>query len=264
MTGSFVEAANLPPTNPDEAAAIGHAVGKAAVALLRQLGDADWVKPTDCTAWDVRALTSHLVAQSEDGLSLRTMLRREFVGRRRYPDKDGVDAHMAVQIDDHAADSGPALVDKFAVLWPQAVEARRKRPGILRRRTVKSGIPIMPRFTVGYLFDVIYNRDLWMHSLDLSRATGRPHTAADHDQPVVAQIVRDLARAWSAPPIALELTGPSGGSWQIGDGEPIAVVQTDTTVYMRTLGGRDPDPALKLVSGSEAALSLLRQARVAL
>jgi len=84
MIESFVSAANLPPVDPAEAAGVGHAEGRTALALLRQLGEKDWRRPTECTEWDVRALVSHLVGQCEDGIRLSTLLRREIQARRRH------------------------------------------------------------------------------------------------------------------------------------------------------------------------------------
>jgi len=262
MIGSFTVAAHLPQTDSDQAVLIGDAEGQAAVALMRRLGGADWQKPTDCPEWDVRALVSHLVGQSEDGLRLRTNLRRELAGRLRYRGKASVDAHMAVQIHDHRAESGPDLAVRFAQLWPRAVRARRRRPAAVRRIMVSSGLPAMPRFSVGYLLDVIYNRDLWMHRLDLARATGQPFQTGDHDRHIVAQVVRDLALAWPAAPVALELTGSAGGSWLVGWGEPAAVIQAEATAWMRALAGRDDNPALELLSGDQTALAPMRKARV--
>jgi hypothetical protein len=181
----------------------------------------------------------------EDSIHLGTLLRRELVGRRRYPTKTALDAHMAVAVDDHRAASGPELVDRFARLWPRAVRARRQRPGLLHRR-IDPGIPGQPRWPVAYLLDFIYNLDLWMHRIDLARATGRPFVLADHDQHIVAQVIRDLAQAWSAAPVALELTGSVGGCWLLGSGDPVAVVQADTVAFMRALSGRDDDVILDL------------------
>ena len=76
MIGSFTVAAHLPQTDSDQAVLIGDAEGQAAVALMRRLGGADWQKPTDCPEWDVRALVSHLVGQSEDGLRRRARTAR--------------------------------------------------------------------------------------------------------------------------------------------------------------------------------------------
>ena len=119
----------------------------------------------------------------------------------------------------------------------------------------------MPRFSFGYLVDVIYNRDLWMHRLDLARATGQPFTIGGHDRHIVEQVVRDLALGWSAPPIALELTGPAGGSWLLGSGEGTSV-RADAVACMRLLAGRDNDAAVELVDRDEIALAAIRRARV--
>jgi uncharacterized protein (TIGR03083 family) len=262
MTRTCTDAARLPQTDRDQAAQIGDAEGQAAIALLRQFTDTDWQKPTDCPEWDVRAMVSHLVAQCEDGLSMRTIVRRELAGRRRYPAKASADAHMAVQVDEHRAEPGPDLAERFARLWPRAVQARRRRPAAVRRITLSSGIPGMPRLSIGYALDIIYNRDLWMHRLDLARATGQPFAIGGHDRHIVEQVIRDLAQAWSAAPVRLELTGPAGGTWLIGPGEPAAVIRAEATAMMRALAGRDDNPALELQAGDAAALAPMRSARV--
>jgi uncharacterized protein (TIGR03083 family) len=260
-TGSFVAAARIPEVDRDRAAEVGLAEGAAALALLRRLGTADWARPTDCTEWDVRTLVSHLVAQCEDGISVVTLLRRELAGRRRFPGLSGVDAHMAVQVAEHRDEAGPDLVERFAAEWPRAVRARRRRPAVLRRLPIDLGIPGVPRAPLRYLLDVIYNRDLWMHRVDLARAAGHPFVVGEHDREIVAQVVRELAARWTGPPVALELTGPAGGSWTVGSGEPAAVVSADAVGYMRAVAGRDDGVALTLERGSEAVLPLIRAAR---
>ena len=80
-----------------------------------------------------------------------------------------------------------------------------------------------------------------MHRVDLARATGRPFVLGDHDRQIVAPVVGDLARGWSSVPVpvALELTGPAGGGWLLGSGDPVAVVRAEAVAYMRALAGRD-------------------------
>jgi hypothetical protein len=84
----------------------------------------------------------------------------------------------------------------------------------------------------------------------------------EHDHHVVAQAVRDLALGWQRPPLALELTGPAGGSWLVGDGEPAAAVRVDAVEYMRALAGRDTNVAVSFHSGDETVLASIRQARI--
>ena len=169
---------------------------------------------------------------------------------------------MAVQVDDHLTEPGPELAERFALLWPRAVQVRRHRPAAVRRITLSAGTPGMPRFSLGYLLDIIYSRDLWMHRLDLARATGQPFWTGDHDRHIVEQAVRDLALAWPAAPVALELTGPAGGSWLIGSGEPATVIRAEATAWMRALAGRGDNPTLELVAGNHAALTPMRKARI--
>jgi hypothetical protein len=78
MIEPLVAAAHLPRTDPDHAAAIGQAEGRATLALLRALGDGDWTRSTDCTEWDVRTLVAHLLAQCEDSIRLGALLRRSW------------------------------------------------------------------------------------------------------------------------------------------------------------------------------------------
>ena len=264
MTGteSYAAAARIPEMDRDRAAEIGTAEGAAALALLHRLEPDDWTRPTDCTAWDVRTLISHLVAQCEDSIRLATLLRRELAGRRRFPDLSGVDAHMAVQVAEHGDDAGPDLVRRFAVEWPRAVRARQRRPAVLRRLQIDLGIPGVPRAPLRYLLDVIYNRDLWMHRIDLARATGHPFVVGEHDREIVAQVIRELATQWTGPPVALELTGPAGGSWTLASGEPAAVIRANAVDYMRAVAGRNDSVALAIQRGSDELLPLVRAARI--
>ncbi|MFF4762025.1 maleylpyruvate isomerase family mycothiol-dependent enzyme [Streptomyces sp. NPDC001292] len=262
MTQTYGEAARLPQTSRDQSAVVAGAEGRAAMDVLEKLGDDDWHRPTDCVEWDVRTLVSHLVAQCEDNISLATMLRREITGRRRHPGMGPVDAHMAAQVADHVTAPGPELAERFAQLWPRAVRARLRRPGLMRRARIDSGMPGAPRMSVGHLLDTIYDRDLWMHRVDLARATGQSLVVGEHDRLIVEQVIRDLALTWSGAPIGLELTGPAGGTWLIGSGEPASVVRADAVAYLRALAGRDPDVPLELVSGADTALAAARRARV--
>ena len=74
------------------------------------------------------------------------------------------------------------------------------------------GSPSTPRSSrsgrLGYLIDLIYLRDAWMHRVDTARATGRDlELTADHDGRIVADVVAEWARRHGQP-FTLELTGP--------------------------------------------------------
>ena len=119
----------------------------------------------------------------------------------------------------------------------------------------------LPDAGLGYLLDVIMLRDAWMHRVDLARATGRPLVFGEHDREVVSQVVRDVGRCWNGPSVLLELNGPAGGRWRLGNDVPVATVRTDAVSYLRTVSGRDDHPALE-ADGGPAAVAATSAARV--
>ena len=91
-------------------------------------------------------------------------------------------------------------------------------------------------WSVGYLTDVIFTRDPWMHRLDLTRATAQaPVLTADHDGVIVADAVREWARRHGRP-YHLRLTGPAGGNWSSGAGGEEIVM--DAADFCRVISGR--------------------------
>jgi len=243
------------------AADVAAAEGLALAALLADLGDDDWERPTDCPEWTVRDMVAHLVGQAEGVRRPWVALRRMRAGKRRFPDRTGLDAYTAQQIAEHAGQAGPALAAGFADGWPHAVTAMRRTPGAMRAIRMDPGIPGAAKITVGYLHDSILPRDLWMHRVDLARATGRGLTHGDHDPAIVDDVLGDLARDWTGPPVRLELTGPAGGGWDLGAGAPVATVSVDAVDYLRTLAGRNPRPDLS-ADGDPAATAPVAAARV--
>lgn len=74
------------------------------------------------------------------------------------------------------------------------------------------------RWQYGYLVDVVFTRDTWVHRLDIARATGRAMLLTrEHDGRIVADGVADWARRHGRP-FDLTLTGPAGGHWGQGSG----------------------------------------------
>jgi len=60
---------------------------------------------------------------------------------------------------------------------------------------------------LGYLFDIGFTRDVWMHRVDIARATGRPlELTAGHDGRIVADILAEWASRHGEP-FSLRLTG---------------------------------------------------------
>lgn len=174
-----------------------------------------------------------------------------------------LDAHNRLQIDELGGRPGPVLVTMLANTGPKAIRARQRVPGLVRRQHIGRMYPEEPLADdrLGYMLDVLGLRDPWMHRIDLSRATGRPVQLGGHDREIVGQVVRDLGRAWEGPALHLELTGPAGGSWLMGDGAPAASIQVDTIDYLRSLSGRAEHPDLR-ANGDPAAIAAATAARV--
>jgi uncharacterized protein (TIGR03083 family) len=233
--------------------------------LLGTLDEQDWRRPTDCVGWDVHDLTAHLVGEYEEITRPWVLLRRLRKGHRRYPHLSRLDAHNQQQLDELGDQSGEELTTALARLAPEAIRARRRLPGPLRRLPVAKLFPEearrMPDAGLGYLLDVIMVRDVWMHRVDLARATGRPLALGEHDREVVAQVVRDVGRCWNGPSVLLELGGPAGRRWRLGKDVPAATVRTDAVGYLRAVSGRDAHPALE-VDGDPAAAAAAAAARV--
>jgi len=95
---------------------------------------------------------------------------------------------------------------------------------------------ISETWKLGFLTDLILTRDVWMHRVDISRATGHDlELSAGHDGRLVADIVAEWARRHGRP-FRLQLEGPAGGTFLQGsDGEEIAV---DAIEFCRIVSGR--------------------------
>jgi len=75
--------------------------------------------------------------------------------------------------------------------------------------------PVHEKWTFGYLIDLIYLRDLWIHRVDVAFAVNcPPEISADHDGRIVADVVAEWARRhWK--PFRLELTGAAGNLYKV-------------------------------------------------
>lgn len=204
--------------------------------LMRSLSPDEWKRPTECEPWDVRAMTTHVLGATESHSSVRETAHqmRAYRGAKYGP---MIDAMTALQIRDRTDLSPEEIVARFERAAPRSVRARRRMPGLLRRMRMKVDPPLdAERWRLGYLMDVIYTRDCWMHRVDISRATGRDMVLTpDHDGRLVADVVAEWARRHGQP-FALTLTGPAGGAYVAGDGGEH--IELDAVEFCRILSGR--------------------------
>ncbi len=215
--------------------------------LLRTLRPGDWSQPTECPGWDVRAMAGHMLGMLEMAASIRVSRRQMKAAARRGG--EFIDALTAVQIEENGSLSREQLIDRFSSKTDKAAKARRRTPGLIRRRTMPDVQPVgdgsKEPWTYGYLLDTILTRDPWMHRVDISRATGREmHLTADHDGVLVDDVVRDWASRHGQP-YRLQLSGPAGGRWSIGTGGP--ELDLDAVEFCRILSGRETGEGLLAV-----------------
>ena len=189
--------------------------------LFRTLSPADWKVQTDCPAWDVRQMACHMLGMAEMAASIRENIRQQLKAKRAGGDP--LDALTALQVAERESWTTQQVVDRFALRAPKATAGRRRALSFIRRRTMPdlqavNGAREAWRF--GYLTDVILTRDPWMHRIDISSATGKPmHLTADHDGVIVADVVAEWADRHGAD-FHLQLTGPAGGTWEVGTNGP--------------------------------------------
>jgi uncharacterized protein (TIGR03083 family) len=209
-------------------------------ALLAELPDEEWQRPTDCPEWTVQQMVAHLVGAAEAGASMRELIHQMRLGRRLRPGEPGVDGMNAVQVQERADVPPDRLRHDLAAAGARGVRRRSGLPAPLRALPIPFGPPLGTR-PLGYLMGCIYTRDAWMHRVDIARATGRPlELTAGHDGRIVADVVAEWARGHGQP-YRLTLTGPAGGSWADRDGAPLTL---DAIEFCRVVSGRAPGTGL--------------------
>ena len=215
--------------------------------ITADLSADDWVKPTDCPAWDVRQLASHVLGMAElaaDGT--------EGDRQRRLAFADGptdgwvfTDALSALQVREHENWLPAEIVAGLRAVGPRAALGRQLTPAEALPAPMPLPFEVNERpewWAVGYLLDTILTRDVWMHRVDLCHATGHPMTVtAAHDGVIVADVVAEWAGRHDEP-YRLTLTGPAGGNYWAGhDGQSH---ELDAVEFCRIVSGRGTAPGL--------------------
>ena len=238
------DVADIPALGHDEAQDLFAAEMDRTLDLLRALGEEDWAARTDCPAWDVREMYLHVLGACESGASMR-QLAHQMLGAKRHQRREGgpLEASLSwIQVEERRSLSPADLVERLAAVAPRAVKARRRMPKAVR--SIRMGVdgPVVEKWSLGYLNDTIYLRDLWMHRVDACRATDAPIVLdAGHDGRIVADVVAEWARRHGRP-FELTLTGPAGGRYRSGTGGE--VIEIDAVELCRTLAGRAPGEGL--------------------
>ena len=216
------EAARIPTVTRQEAYELACDEYERLLALVRSLSADDWQRPTGCTLWDVRSMVSH-IAGGLAGYTSWSQFKRQYSPWSHRPYKsrftEPVDLVNAVQVEDRKERSPEELISELREVGPKALRTRSRIPAPLRAMRVPAGA--FGWISVGYLLDTIYPRDLWMHRLDICRATGREMSLTpEHDGRIVALVVRDLAYSLTSrlggDSVLYDLPGAAGGTYKVG------------------------------------------------
>jgi len=108
-----------------------------------------------------------------------------------------------------------------------------------------------------YLFRVLLPRSAWLSRAGIAQAAGCAPVLGPHAAEVIRQVVRDLGDCWGGPAVAIEVTGPAGGRWLAGDGEPVAVLRAGPLALARHLTGPPPDETVAASGDAPVAAALL-------
>ncbi|MCE9620743.1 MAG: maleylpyruvate isomerase family mycothiol-dependent enzyme [Actinomycetia bacterium] len=239
MNTSALDATSIAPLQHKPAMRLLQHELQRTVDLLGALTPAQWSAATVCPGWDVRRMYLHVLGACAGSASMREGLHQMRAANRRRKSSGGpLEANLsAVQIDERELMVPQQIVEQLKAIAPKTVKARARLPRPMRQLAkIKVDGPVVETWSLGYLVDTIYLRDLWMHRLDASDATNREMVlSAEHDGCIVADIVGEWARRHGQP-FTLELTGAAGGQFFVGTGGEQIVL--DGLEFCRALSGR--------------------------
>jgi uncharacterized protein (TIGR03083 family) len=241
-------ARRIPPLTHLEAVAMASAELERFLALVTSLSDDDWEKPTVCSLWNVKQMLAHVTGAAASYARWSEFKRQNSLKVQRPYRASGfsyLDRMNQIQVDDRTSITPGALINELRTVGPRAIATRERLPAWLRAFRVP--LPALGGIVpIGYLTDLIYTRDMWMHRLDICRATEREMVqTSQHDGLITALVVRDLARKLTSRlegrAVAYELTGISGGCWNLGENvRPIARITMDVLDFHLFASGRLP------------------------
>lgn len=255
-----VSASTIPPPTAAEADAAAGAEYAAFVADVRGVPEHATDVDTDCAGWTVHDVVAHVTEAAREGAHPLVLALRYGRAALQRDGRELVDRVNDMQVRRARSLTWPDLLDELERLVPLAVTGRRRTPGVLRGRALPASQGFTPGDTIGFVNDVIYTRDAWMHRVDISRAVGLPMSHSTGEDVVVTQVVRDLGRTWTGPSLRLELSGRVTGNWTLGDPGPrLPAVRADAVDLCRRLSGREGDGHLE---GPDVAVRALERARI--
>ena len=242
--------ASQPGITAKEGEALSLVLAQDFVGFIEQLTPEEWAAVTPCDPWTVKDIAAHLLGWCDALCSPRAMASQ---GRRALARREGfgniLDAQNDVQVEIGRSMSTDEVLDRLRVMLPRAAKLRRRLGTPLRYFPAFAKF-LGGAFTLGYLMNSIFPRDLVVHSLDIAQATGRDAPLGAAAGRVAADMLKDWTRRTKAD-ATIELTGPAGGLYVAGDGRRASITGSTGAIVQR-LAGRRPVEHLA-VAGDVAA-----------
>ena len=237
-TINTIDVTSIEPIDHREAMSLQATELDRAVAMLRTLDAKQWATQTNCPDWDVRRMWLHVLGACEAGASMRENMHQMRAARKRRKDLGvSLEAGLSgVQVAERDNLSPDQLVRHLEAIAPKTVKGRSRTPRAMRAVKISIDAPVVEKWALGYLIDIIYLRDAWMHRVDTATATGAELVLTpDHDGRIVADVVSEWARRHGQP-FTLELYGPAVGTFTAWSGDEPTVL--DALVFCSLLAGR--------------------------
>lgn len=207
--------------------------------LIRTLSPEQWSTQTECTRWDVWAMTAHLVGSAASQASPREFFRQKRGGKPICKELDTPfwwDGMNELQVRERASSTDEQLIAEWATVSAKALKSRSKMPRPIARLKLLNLPAPVGRQPLSYLFDIGFTRDVWAHRIDVAQAIG---AEPDHDAAHDARILADIVAEWATThgePFTLVLDGSAGGTFVQGSGgDEIHISVVD---FVRTLAER--------------------------
>lgn len=239
------DSTQIPALGHVEAAAMATTELDRFLSLLEGLSVGDWTKPTACSLWDVRQVVAHVTGAAASYANWAELVRQwspRVHGAHRRPGFSLLDTLNQIQVDDRADATPQDLLAELRTVGPRAIANRRRLPSAVR--AIRLPMPALGIARIGYLTDLIYTRDMWIHRLDIARATAREmEIDARHDGRIISLMVYDLSKRLhqnlGSHAVLLDLLGRAGGVYRIGSGErPLATISLDALDFAWLAAGR--------------------------
>ena len=254
MTQTITHVSAIRGLSGPEARSVAKAQMDQMLELLRSLSNDEWNSPSDCEGWAMRDVAAHLLGWGEALISPPEFARQFKAGRALAKEMHGLlHGVNRYQVESRQHLSNPELLARLEVVLPRMLKRRATMNRYMRYVPYWDGF--LGFTNTGYVMNVIFTRDTFMHRADISRPLGKELPLGEDDRRLLEDVVRDWAKRSDAH-MTLVLTGPAGGRYLTAP-DPVAEATLDAVDFGRILTRREPPEIAEITGDREAALRWL-------